>query len=213
MGWAAVNANYRLAPAPAAVEDARCVLRWVIQNAGKFPFDVDELVVTGDSAGSHLALTTGMLPESAGLDSRCPGPEPLKVAAIVNWSGVTDVVDVVEGTNQQPYAVRWLENVPDRLAVARRVSPIQYVRRGLPAILTVHGDADTMAPYSHAVRLHKALDEVGVPNRLLTIPGGGHGDYPRERFPRIYSAIREFLAEQGVGDGGSLASGSPPGGG
>ena len=144
------------------MEDGRCALRWVIQNAGKFLFDVDRLVVTGDSAGSHLALTAGMLPESAGLHGRCPGPEALKVAGIVNWSGVTDVVDVVEGANQPPYAVRWLENVPDRLEVARRASPIQYVRAGLPAIVTVHGDADVVAPYSHAVRPHQALDEAKV---------------------------------------------------
>ena len=152
MGWAVVNVNYRLGLAPAAVEDCRCALRWVIRNAAKYHFDVNKLVVTGDSAGSHLALTTGMLPESAGLDRQCPGPEELKVAAIVNWYGVTDVADLLEGANQQPYAVRWLGGVPDREKVARLVSPLEYVRAGLPPILTVHGEADSIAPFSHAVR-------------------------------------------------------------
>ena len=111
MGWAVVNVEYRLADvahAPAAVEDCRCALRWVYRNAEAYNFDVEKIVVTGVSAGGHLALTTGMLPESAGLDRQCPGDrnrrwstgttstEPLKVAAIINWSGITDVVGMID---------------------------------------------------------------------------------------------------------------------
>ena len=84
MGFAVVNATYRLArvsEAPAAVEDCRCALRWVIQNAKEYNLDVNRLVVMGYSAGGHLALTTGMLPMTAGLDRQCPGTEELKVAA------------------------------------------------------------------------------------------------------------------------------------
>jgi acetyl esterase/lipase len=71
MGWNVVNVDYRVArvaPAPAAVEDCLCALRWVATNAKQHHIDVKRLVVTGDSAGGHLALTTGMIPESAGLD-------------------------------------------------------------------------------------------------------------------------------------------------
>lgn len=200
MGWAAVNVDYRGGPAtaPAAVEDSRCALRWVIRNAQKYNFDVNKLIVTGESAGGHLALITGLLPSSAGLDGEGSGPQELKVAAIVNWYGVTDVVDVLEGANQQPFAVRWLSGLPNPKETARRVSPLQYVRAGLPAILTIHGDADRVAPYSHAVRLHKALDEARVPNQLLTIPGGNHGSFKRDEFIRIYATIREFLKKQGI---------------
>ena len=41
-GWAVVNVEYRLgrvAPAPAAVEDCLCALRWVVNNADEFNFD------------------------------------------------------------------------------------------------------------------------------------------------------------------------------
>jgi len=200
MGWAAVNVEYRGGPAtaPAAVEDCRCALRWIIRNAAKYHFDVNKLVVTGESAGSHLALTTGMLPTSAGFDGKCSGSEELKVAAIINWYGVTDVVDVFEGANQRPFAVNWLSSLPNAKELARRVSPLQYVRPGLPAILTIHGDADWVAPYNQAVRLHKALDEAKVPNQLLTIPGGAHGGFKRDEFIRIYATIRKFLQERRI---------------
>src|SRR5437867_9089397 len=43
MGMNVVNVEYRLArvaPAPAAVEDCRCALRWVIQHAKEYGIDV-----------------------------------------------------------------------------------------------------------------------------------------------------------------------------
>lgn len=79
--------------------------------------------------------------------------------------------------------------------IARRISPIEYVRTGLPAILSIHGDADTVAPYAQAPRLHKALDEAKVPNRFLTTPGRGHGDFRPDESVRIYEASREFLRQ------------------
>ena len=196
MGWSVVNVEYRLARtslAPAAVEDCRCALRWIIRNAKEYNLDPNKIVVSGHSAGGHLSLTTGMLPASAGLDRQCPGDEELKVAAIVNWYGITDVGDLLEGPNIKNYAVAWMGSMDDRHEIARRVSPLTYVRPGLPPILTIHGDADPSVPYSHAVQLHKALSETGVPNQLLTIPGGKHGGLTRTETLKAYTTILEFL--------------------
>ena len=211
MGWAVVNVGYRLARvslAPGAVEDTRCALRWVIRNAEKYNFDTDKIVLTGRSAGGHLSLITGMLPASSSLDRRCLGRDDLKVAAIVNWFGITDVDDLLEGENMQSYAVTWLGSQSDRHEIARRVSPLSYVRPGLPPVLTIHGDADRVVPYDHAVRLHRALDESGVPNQLVTIPGGKHGRFSRAELLRIHVATREFLKKHGfkrLGDSSSSA--------
>ena len=202
MGFSAVNVEYRLgrvSRAPAAVEDCRCALRWVIANAEKYGFDTERLVVTGASAGGHLSLTTGMLPASAGLDYECPGRQKLKVAAIVNYFGITDVNDLAAGKpNEKSYAVAWLGGQPDREAIAKRVSPIHYVREGLPPVLTIHGDADPIVPYNHAVELHKRLDAAGVENELLTIPGGKHGRFTQDEAAKIDGAIRAFLAKHGL---------------
>jgi acetyl esterase/lipase len=205
MGMNVVNVEYRLArvaPAPAAVEDCRCALRWVIQHAKEYGIDTARLVVSGGSAGGHLALTTGMLPASAGLDRQCPGPDNLKVAAIVNWYGISDVNELLDGPNMRAYAVTWLGSAPDRDQIAKRVSPLTYVRAGLPPILTIHGDADPTVPYTQSVRLHKALADAGVANELLTMPGGKHGFdccTPTQRL-QAYAKIREFLARHHVLD-------------
>lgn len=197
-GWAVVNVQYRLGNvslAPAAVEDCLCALRWVIRNAEEYGFDSSRIVVSGNSAGGHLALTTGMLPASAGLDRQCPGNEPLQVAAIVNWYGITDVADLLEGDNMKTYAVQWMGSLPDRHEIAERVSPLNYVRRGLPPIITIHGDADPTVPYMHATRLQSALNEAGVPNQLVTIPDGLHGRFAADEMLRAYGEIFKFLSK------------------
>jgi dipeptidyl aminopeptidase/acylaminoacyl peptidase len=81
------------------------------------------------------------------------------------------------------------------------VSPLTYIRAGLPPVLTIHGDADPVLPCQHAVRLHEALSKLGVTNRLLTIRGGKHGGFTPEDRARIYLTIREFLAQNGLGQG------------
>jgi len=202
MGWAVVNVEYRLARvalAPAAVEDCLCALRWIIRNAEQYNIDVSQLVVTGYSAGGHLALTTGIVPASAGLDRQCPGNERLDVAAVVNWFGITDVGDLLDGENMKRYAVQWMGSMPNRYEIAERVSPLSYVRRDLPPVLTIHGDADPTVPYDHAVRLRDALTEAGVPNQLHTVPGGGHGNFSATQYVEAYEVIRAFLKQHGVG--------------
>jgi len=44
----------------------------------------------------------------------------MKVAAIVNWYGITDVADLLEGTNAKSYAIAWLASLANREEVARR---------------------------------------------------------------------------------------------
>jgi acetyl esterase/lipase len=197
-----VNVEYRLArvsPAPAAVEDCLCALKWVVSHAAQYHIDPSKIVTSGDSAGGHLALMTGITPAEAGLDRECPsipGNAPLPtVAAIINWYGITDVVDLLDRPNRKGYAVIWLGSAPNRDEIARRVSPLTYIRPGLPPILSIQGDADPTVPYTHSLRLREALNKAGVANELVTIPGGKHGMFTAGERTRIYAAVRAFLGK------------------
>jgi acetyl esterase/lipase len=206
-GWTVINVEYRLGRvslAPAAVEDCLCALRWVIRHAQEYRVDAARIVVMGNSAGGHLALTTGMLPSSAGFDRICPGDEELNVAAIIDWYGITDVNDLLDGPNVRTYAVTWLGNQPDRDQIARRASPLTYVRPGLPPIIMIQGDADPTVPYAHSMRLQTALRGVSVPHQLVTIPGGGHGRFSRPEMSMAYTHIWAFLEKH-------LPAARPPG--
>src|SRR5712691_2367214 len=93
----------------------------------------------------------------------------------------------------------WLVSQTNRDEIAKRVSPLSYVRAGLPPIITIHGDADTLVPYNHSVRLQEALQKAGVPHELVTIPGGGHGNFPPAEWQRAYTAIQAFLTRHVTG--------------
>ena len=200
-GWRVVNVEYRMASnslAPAAVEDVRCALRWVFANAKARNFDPTKIVVTGQSAGGHLSLIGGMLPKGMPFDNRCYATEEMRVAAIINWYGITDVNDVIAGPNLRNYAVMWMGSQPNAAEIARSVSPLTYVRAGLPPILTIHGDADDVVPYTHATRLRDALERAKSTNRLVTIKGGGHGMFTQPQYSYAYREIWKFLAENGI---------------
>ena len=212
MGFAVVNVEYRLAKvslAPAAVEDCLCALHWVGRHAKEYHFDLDKVIVTGGSAGGHLALTTAMIPPFAGFENECSADDDMgwsgnfvnsrpKIAAVINWFGITDVADMLHGSNMRGYAVSWFGSLPDREDLAKRVSPLSYVRAGLPPILTIHGTADKLVPYSQAVRLHEALTKAGVRNQLLTIDGAGHGGFTNEQELKSFETVRAFLESLGI---------------
>jgi acetyl esterase/lipase len=208
MGWNVVNVEYRMARvalAPAAVEDALCALRFAVAQAKTYGIDTSRIVVSGESAGGHLALAAGMITGDAGLTKICAGGgfagyenEVPKVAAIINWYGITDVVDMLAGPNTRSYAVQWVGAASNATEVAKSVSPLTYVRAGLPPILSIQGDKDPIVPYSQNVRLHEALAKVGANQELFTVPGGGHGNFKPEERSLIYAKIRQFLSKNGL---------------
>lgn len=188
------NVEYRLAAvakAPAAVEDALKAADFFLSNASKYGADAKRVAVTGGSAGGHLALMVGMTPKSAKLG------KPVKVQAVVNFYGITDVDDQLHGPNEQEYATTWVPEGPDRTALARRVSPMTYVRKDVPPILTIHGDADKTVPYEHGVKLTRALTTAGAKAEMIPVPKGAHG-FPPATLDTLYPQIFEFLAKNGV---------------
>ncbi len=205
-GWRVVNVEYRMAGnslAPAAVEDTRCALRWIYRNAKAYNFDKSKIVLTGHSAGGHLSLITGMLPDGTPLDNNCYaveefGDEKMKVAAIINWYGITDVNDIIQGENLKNYGVMWMGSQTNAEEIAKQVSPLTYVRKDLPPILTIHGDKDDVVPYSHATRLKEALDKQKTTNVLHTIKGGKHGGFSQAEYLAAYDEIWKFLKDNEI---------------
>ena len=115
------------------------------------------------------------------------------MAAIINWYGVADVPDVIDdGPHKANLAVQWFGSLPNRDELARRLSPLTYIRADQPPVLTIHGDADPTVNYQQAVRLQEALTKAGVQNQLLTIPGGHHGNFSPDERTKIY------VGDQGV---------------
>ena len=193
-GFVVANVEYRLASAataPAAVHDVLEAAKCFRDRAVDYKVDPNRIVVAGNSAGGHLAMMVGMTPESAGL-----GPS-IKIAAIVNFYGISDVPDQVQGPHLQSYAVTWIPEQPGRMDLAKKLSPITYVRKGLPPVLSIHGDADPVVPYDQSVRLTKDLKSAGDQAELITVPGGQHG-FPPEEMSKLWPQIFKWLKKHKI---------------
>jgi acetyl esterase/lipase len=80
-----------------------------VEGKKEYSLDTSKIVLTGTSAGGHLSLITGMLLAQSVFDRQCPtdsgarwreGTEPkTNVAAIINWYGLTDVAELIDGPN------------------------------------------------------------------------------------------------------------------
>jgi acetyl esterase/lipase len=200
-GWNVVNVEHRLPGvtlAPAALQNSLCALRWIISNAGEYGFDTTRLVISGSSSGGWFALAAGLGVRPHDWDDSCPGSEDPKVAAIVNWYGNWDLADVLEGPNRKPYAPGWVRNLPNPLEVARSLSPLPLRRLAVRGVVSVHGDADPTVPYTQSIRLHQALRAAGVPEEIITIPGGKHGGFTRGENERAFAVIEAFLIKVGI---------------
>jgi acetyl esterase/lipase len=196
-GFVVCNIEYRQgnnwgrspANAPAAVVDCLNATKWFVDHAEKYNMDTDRLVSTGASAGGHLALMMGMVTADAGL-----GPV-VKVAAIVNCYGPTDVNDLLE--RKTSFAVQWLPEQPGREELGKKLSPMTYVRKDLPPILTVQGANDNTVPVVQNVRLNWALKNAGADSELILIPGAGHGPNPGG-WPDVNRKVFDFLRKKKV---------------
>jgi acetyl esterase/lipase len=183
-GFVVANVEYRLAkaaPAPAAVSDVLRAAQWFHDHAAQYKVDPKRILVTGGSAGGHLALMVGMTPG-------------VKVAGVIDFFGIADVADQLVGPNAREYAVQWIPEQPNRMELARQMSPMTYVRKGLPPILALHGDADPLVPHQQSVNLTKAIRSAGGDAELITVPGGKHGFTPQEMdelWPQIFKWLKK----------------------
>jgi acetyl esterase/lipase len=190
-GMVVANVEYRLAksaPAPAAVNDVLKAAQWFHDHAAQYKVDPKRMIAMGGSAGAHLALLAAMTGASTDL-----GPTT-KIAAVIDFFGIADVADQIAGPHQQPYAVAWIPEQPGRMELAKRLSPITYVRKGLPPILVLHGDADSTVPLEQSVALVKELKAAGDDAELITVRGGHHGFTPMEMeqvWPQIFQWMKK----------------------
>jgi len=201
-GYAVANIEYRLigvATAPAAIEDTRCALIYIIRNAKKLNIDPNKIVIMGGSAGGHLALMGGLLENNPVFDTNCAMAGPIKVAAIIDKYGITDLWDWAYGPiKTSKSATSWLGAKAKDDAFIKSVSPLYQVKKTSPPTFIVHGDADPIVPYQQSVALKAMFDKMGVKSELLIIKGGLHGKFSKEDNSMVNERIMDFLKSLGL---------------
>jgi acetyl esterase/lipase len=209
-GYAAATASYRLTRAPrdvfpAAVDDARCAVRWLQANAAALGLDPARVGALGFSAGAHLASMLGVgapggdaaaAPNAGGGCLAAGGAGPA-VRAVVSVAGPQDLRVNGPYTQEQARLVtNFLGAFPgDAPALAERASPIAHVGPRAAPFLLVHGTQDGLVPVAHARRMRDALRGAGVPATALELGGVGHSFPPLDDpgRPEVGCTIFAFL--------------------
>jgi len=198
-GFIVCNAEYRVndgttdgAPAPAAVQDALSAAKWCWDYMDYFHGDRAHYVVTGASAGGHLALMVGMTTADAGLGPT--SPTDFKIAGIVDGYGPADIEAEINGV-----AAGWLPaSLPNRLAIAKQVNPMTYVRGDIPPLIVVQGSNDTTAPIADSLRLVANLKAAGADVTMHEVVGASHG-FTDATWPDAEAAMFDWLTARGMG--------------
>jgi acetyl esterase/lipase len=197
-GYVAVSPQYRFCPKepfPAQVIDVKAAVRWVREHAPQHKVDSDHIGAMGFSAGGHLSLMLGVTDPKDGLEGEISDKAPSsRVQAVVNYFGPSDLgaSDFPEIT--KPLIRDFLGGAPkEKPEETKKASPITFVTKDDPPILTFQGTRDPLVPHSQATKLADALTSAGVPGRVELIVGGGHGDWGRVEIDRTLADTIGFF--------------------
>jgi acetyl esterase/lipase len=203
-GWVCVAASYRVSPRatfPDHLVDVKHALRWVRERGPEFGADPDLLIVSGESAGGHLAALVAL---TAGDPAYQPGFEAIdtSVSGCVCFYGVYDFA-----CDRSIWKHRGMERLLERhvMKTARsgdpqayaRASPITLVHEDAPPFLVVHGELDTLVPVAEARRFAAALRGVArAPVAYAEIAGAQHAFelFPSPRTHWVVQGATRFCA-------------------
>ena len=195
-GYAVVNVEYRMRNeilAPAAVEDVRSALHYVLNHAQGWNIDPQKIIFQGGSAGGHLALIAGYLQNNRIYDNECVQyTGDIKVMAVIDKYGAAELISF---TPVYSGMVAWLGSRSTDETFIRSLSPVHWITPQTPPTFIIHGDADPTIPYSQSVALQAALQTAGVKNSFTTVPGGLHGGFPTIYNTQFESDVLTFIDE------------------
>lgn len=184
-GYVCISINYRLtgeAPFPACVEDCKNAVRWLRANANKYNVDSDRIGAFGNSAGAHLVAMLGVVPAEAGLEGDGPHQEYSSrvqcvacAAAPTNfpkWYGKEVDYKAINGTLKMFFGSGTIDEYKE---LAKKASPITYVKPGTVPFFVCHGTADRTVPVYQGDSFVEALKEAKADVTYLRYDGAGHG--------------------------------------
>lgn len=184
MGYAVANMNYRLAGAfsnraPAAVEDARCAVRWLRSQAPFYGYDPNRVGALGFSAGGHLAAMLATADEVTGLDHADCGLQNFdaRVTSAVGYYGPYDLRSSKEVPATGLFILmQFLGGLPEVIPeLAKRMSPEAHVGDNSAPFMMVHGDKDGLVPVRSSQKMAQRLLESKRPHAYVEVAGADHG--------------------------------------
>ena len=199
-GWVCVAINYRLSPRdpwPAHIVDVKRAIAWVRDNSADHGGDPDYLVITGGSAGGHLAALAALTPGDPQFQ---PGFEDAdtSVQAAVPFYGVYDFAGSTGLANAigmrdaflgpRVMQTTW-QDAPD---VYEAASPILRITPDAPDFFVIHGELDSLVAVDQARMFVAELRRTSEQSVVYAeLPGAQHAF-------DVFHSIRSAHAVQAV---------------
>ncbi len=192
-----VNLNYRLKRGiPIATSDLTYALNFLQANNSEYGLNLDNVIVTGFSAGAHIATNVALAQNDLEYPNKLN--EGVSITGIINFSGPVDGLDVVERIfteheNEQFRAVGKALFPPDTYELKENFAiyePITYLDQKDPPIFLWHGGLDDQIPpstFEQFVPMLRKNKDV-----LMYIPEAKHSP-TKEQLENAYAEIFKFL--------------------
>lgn len=171
-GYTCIASEYRLTGEslwPAQIEDVKCAVRYIRANAAELGVDPDRLVVSGNSAGGHLALMAGAAAAGAFEGDGSNAGVSSAVSAVIAFYPPT-------GLDQREWggmpALFGKGAPPETMSAA---SPLTCANASFPPTLLIQGNKDEIVPNSEVENMYDALNAAGVPVELHMFANQPHG--------------------------------------
>lgn len=196
-GYAAIAVEYRLSPEakyPAAVNDIKNAISWIIENGQEYQIDTKKIIILGCSAGAQLAGLVGLTYED-----QKENPAQKHIQAIINIDGVMDFTSAEARKHEDDpkrkvtAAGRWFGGrYSEKPELWKEASPVFYVNVYSPPILFINSSQ----PRFHVGRdeVIKKLDTFSIYSEIHTFDDAPHSFWLFDPwFERTGLYIRQFL--------------------
>jgi dipeptidyl aminopeptidase/acylaminoacyl peptidase len=102
--------------------------------------------------------------------------------AVSVGAGISDWMTYYANTDITPFTPQYLKGTPwDDPAIYRTTSPISYIAKARTPTLIQHGSNDRRVPIANGYELRQALEDKGVPVKMVVYEGFGHAiNKPRQ---------------------------------
>jgi len=201
-GYATWNLEYRRVGNegggwPGTFEDIADGLDKLRDLAESHPLDLDRLVITGHSAGGHLALWAG---SRSCLTAKSPiyRPNPIQPSGVVSLAGIVDLEHylVRSGSGCGASVKGLMGGFPEEVAERyRQASPVDMPLTGVARTL-ITGKQDPIVPVEHVKRYQEAHPDPDGMIKDQRINGIGHFEViapDSKAWPDILEAIEERI--------------------
>ncbi|MFT4470525.1 alpha/beta hydrolase fold domain-containing protein [Arthrobacter sulfonylureivorans] len=202
-GFAVALVDYRLVEEegfPAQALDLKAAIRWLRGNAGEYGLDTARFALWGESAGAHIAAMAALCDQFG--DERTGEflAESEDVQALVSWYGPADIeallasdLPIKHSEESGVCSVNPVQALVDSTAwTAAELSPVRYVRTGVPPIFIAHGADDQQVSVEQSRKLHQALVKAGANSEYLET-SGGHVFVGATVIPEVTDRSLDFL--------------------